>query len=804
MNQYITISYLFLCVCIIEGCQPVTSSISISQKGTCDTAMATFYYEKGKYAFNTDKNNQQALTYFKQSLEIRQACLPPTDFELFRTYYNVANAYFEIGNFTEAVTHFESAKNIIEKLNRPKFLALTLLKLNTTLGFLGENDRALPALAQAQQLFETLNDTAKIAETYNQIGICYYRKSNIQLAENQLLKAIQWFQYGEQNNHLGDCYNNLNALYQKINRFDKAENGLQKSLQYYQKAYTQTPNSNILFRMGNVYTEFGHLHLKQNNLNQAFIDYKKALTIFKQNQQAISITYQVEAQNGIAAIYEQQQQYQQALAWCDTSLTQLPDWTQAIATLELKARLLSKMNQIEPAYKTYCLLDSVLQKTYQLYKEDGSIYNLAEKSIPIYEKALKISLLRFEQTNNHPFLNQAFTFCNHSKAIVLRQALQHQQAKKFAGIPHSELETEQKWKQEIAFQQKQLNQIGNDSIQQTLFQAKEGLNQFIKQLETKYPNYHHLKYAVNQSFNLSMLQKSLPKDMLCLEFFMGDSTLFVFALTQQQVKVYPIATPLYLDSMIINLHESLVKPKSQLKNQYLTNAHALYQLLLEKPLKELNPDGKLTRLRIVPDGKLGYIPFDALLTQPANDWDDTRSKKVPYLLRSYSTSYNYFSDSIFNNVALKIKNNFCGFGIDYRDSLTNSSLRPKLGYLDHAPREVDAIQQFIGGKTWKNQTATKNCFLKNAAKSGILHLSMHSTTDDKNPLESQLIFSKKDLTDDNLLMGNELFAQQFTCGLAVLSACHTGDGHLQRGEGIMSLARAFAYSGCPSLVMSLW
>jgi CHAT domain-containing protein len=40
--------------------------------------------------------------------------------------------------------------------------------------------------------------------------------------------------------------------------------------------------------------------------------------------------------------------------------------------------------------------------------------------------------------------------------------------------------------------------------------------------------------------------------------------------------------------------------------------------------------------------------------------------------------------------------------------------------------------------------------------------------------------------------------------LAVLSACHTGDGHLQRGEGIMSLARAFAYSGCPSLVMSLW
>jgi CHAT domain-containing protein len=136
--------------------------------------------------------------------------------------------------------------------------------------------------------------------------------------------------------------------------------------------------------------------------------------------------------------------------------------------------------------------------------------------------------------------------------------------------------------------------------------------------------------------------------------------------------------------------------------------------------------------------------------------------------------------------------------------LTNQSLKNKYGYLEEAPREVDTIRHFIGGKTWKNQAATKNAFLQNGTNSGILHLSMHSTTNDKNPLESQLIFSKKDSVEDNLLMGNELFAQQFTCGLAVLSACHTGDGHLQRGEGIMSLARAFAYSGCPSLVMSLW
>ena len=45
---------------------------------------------------------------------------------------------------------------------------------------------------------------------------------------------------------------------------------------------------------------------------------------------------------------------------------------------------------------------------------------------------------------------------------------------------------------------------------------------------------------------------------------------------------------------------------------------------------------------------------------------------------------------------------------------------------------------------------------------------------------------------------------QFKTGLAVLSACNTGNGELRRSEGVMSLARAFAYAGCPSTVMSLW
>jgi CHAT domain-containing protein len=37
-----------------------------------------------------------------------------------------------------------------------------------------------------------------------------------------------------------------------------------------------------------------------------------------------------------------------------------------------------------------------------------------------------------------------------------------------------------------------------------------------------------------------------------------------------------------------------------------------------------------------------------------------------------------------------------------------------------------------------------------------------------------------------------------------LSASETGTGKLVKGEGLMSLSRAFAYAGCPNIITSLW
>ena len=57
---------------------------------------------------------------------------------------------------------------------------------------------------------------------------------------------------------------------------------------------------------------------------------------------------------------------------------------------------------------------------------------------------------------------------------------------------------------------------------------------------------------------------------------------------------------------------------------------------------------------------------------------------------------------------------------------------------------------------------------------------------------------------------HKLFAQEIydmdleKTDLVILSACETGAGKLIKGEGLMSLSRAFAYAGCSNIISSIW
>jgi CHAT domain-containing protein len=82
---------------------------------------------------------------------------------------------------------------------------------------------------------------------------------------------------------------------------------------------------------------------------------------------------------------------------------------------------------------------------------------------------------------------------------------------------------------------------------------------------------------------------------------------------------------------------------------------------------------------------------------------------------------------------------------------------------------------------------------------------MHTLLNDNAPMHSTLIFSqRKDGNEDGLLKTYEVYGVPLKAKMVVLSSCNTGTGLLSSGEGILSMARGFIYSGSQSVIMSMW
>ncbi len=244
--------------------------------------------------------------------------------------------------------------------------------------------------------------------------------------------------------------------------------------------------------------------------------------------------------------------------------------------------------------------------------------------------------------------------------------------------------------------------------------------------------------------------------------------------------------------------------------QYQESSFYIYNQLL-KPIENIIRNKNLI---IIPDGKLAYLPFE-VLTNEYIAFDRINYKGLPYLLYKNHFSYSYSASFLFNNnnrsqtAAKKLGafaptyNNigsmpegFTSFRQEYRERLF-----PLKGIKD----EVQKISELLHGDMYLDYRANEKTFKKVAPFYDILHLAMHTIMDDQNPMYSKMAFTQQeDSTEDGFLNTYELYNMKLNSRMAVLSSCNSGSGKMQRGEGVMSLARGFIYSGCPSIIMTLW
>ncbi|MEM6515107.1 MAG: CHAT domain-containing protein, partial [Bacteroidota bacterium] len=178
-----------------------------------------------------------------------------------------------------------------------------------------------------------------------------------------------------------------------------------------------------------------------------------------------------------------------------------------------------------------------------------------------------------------------------------------------------------------------------------------------------------------------------------------------------------------------------------------------------------------------------------------------------YLLDENRKTFNYNKDFIafapeFNNEMKK------EYQLAISDSINQDRTYLKLLPQPFIKTLAKEYSQIFNGDSFLNENASKQVFTQNAKEHKIIHIGTHAESNNSKPELSRLIFAKNlndsIVSEDNSLYTYEIYNQNLSSNLAVLTACETGKPSYQPGEGMISLAHAFNYAGSESILTSLW
>lgn len=263
--------------------------------------------------------------------------------------------------------------------------------------------------------------------------------------------------------------------------------------------------------------------------------------------------------------------------------------------------------------------------------------------------------------------------------------------------------------------------------------------------------------------------------------------------------------------------------KISTRSQYVDAAYDLYQKLIAP----LNP--YITkRIIIIPDGVIGYLPFEALLEELPRKYPNGTYRNEYDLYRYWGAnkilSYAYSATSLKemidkkHQILPKDTNAILAFAPFYKGTtaieLQNElKLRTRGGTADsptwadlnNTRKEVLEVTRYFQGYIRTSINANKERFLQEASKFRIIHLATHAKSDNLTGEKAFIAFcSAKRPEDSDSLYVKDIYNLSLNADLVTLSACEAGIGELKRGEGIISLARAFTYAGAKSIVTTLW
>ncbi|MBC2844745.1 CHAT domain-containing protein [Winogradskyella flava] len=562
------------------------------------------------------------------------------------------------------------------------------------------------------------------------------------------------------------------TFYSRNNFVKEANITANRVLQAVQEAET-TGNLEII----KTYNLFAEIKLNLEEYDKSIDWANKSLAIIKENRASINMDSIFWHELKIQPIF-----YKSKAQYHLTDTTNTEDISRIYKTLQ---EAIKEININASKY------DSYLDKNEYLHKANG-----------LQDFVMQVALKLYKLTNNQTYLDQLISMHESRIYNQIRSKLAVRDDIQFKNIPESVLEREKQLKKTLSEMRSETN-FDKETAQNFILKNKEW-NSFLDSLKLYYPKYYKLRHEILKQ-SLGKLQSNIIDRTTVVRYFFIDSELYAFVLDPKNSSLHRLNADNLLNQ--INLLSQGLSNSEKIK----TTLFRLYNQLW-KPLENRVKNEKVI---IIPDQELFNLSFESLTSVKLNNLDELTESS---LLAKYVISYNYSLYLLDKNIKTKTySKDFIAFAPgfnrkmkeNYKVAITDSINIDKT-YLKLLPQPfttdlAEEYSQLFNGTSFINEKASKQIFKSEAREHKIIHIGTHAESNNVSPELSRLIFAKDVVNEeDNSLYTFEIYNENLSSNLAILTACETGKPTFQSGEGMISLAHAFNYAGSESILTSLW
>jgi len=741
--------------------------------------------------FRSTNQNKKALSNFQSALRIIKTRRYENRLGVISA--NIGDVYLNLAQYDSSLYYYSQALKILKANGDIRNAAATLGSMAAVYSMKGDYAKAVRLGKKAITDYKKLGDKSGRGIELTNLAAVYVETANYSKALNILNQALSLIREIKEKYSEQICLGLMGTTYLKLGNYEQAGAYLKTARKIAEEIDSRSDEAIDSGNLAAVFLASGDTGMALQNLNRALTlqkqmddrrnsaisfnnlgklyirmkNYSKAFTYLSQAQKiqlAINDKFDLgHTLNNLANLYFQRKQYAQAISLHNRAFM-LADSLKAAETVAAAAYGLGRTYYAQGKRKTglayYKKAVAAVESMRGELKKNELKESFLEDKIDIYKGIIDVFYTMYQNSGNASYADSALYYAEKGKA-------------------------------------------------RTLFELLAGLSNEVKNKKPHPP--------LPRPVGAREIRYTAQTDSaLILEYSLSGANDYLWAVSADSIKFYKLKHAEKLCSFVDEYLRTISTPPHS-GALPLKKGEQLFKQILGPVKAQLI---KYTKIIIIPDGLLHYLPFETLVSA-------VNSKKAHYLIETHQISYAPSASIIhlllnrglsgekqkaliaFADPSFSAKAQTGAGGATKTENMIIAQRGFKLKPLPYSAQEVKNIARlfpqdktvlFIGP-----QASEKNVKSAQLEQYRRIHFATHVLIDEKLPARSCIALSQPNgSNEDGFLRLNEIFALHLNADLVTLSGCQSAKGKLTRAEGVLGLTRAFFYAGARSLLVSQW